>query len=109
METVPVPVQVGETTVYIEMSSGSGAGEEHTSGGAIGRVQDSFERAKQTIVNLSSEMVRAVRSIDQALTPNEFTLEFGVKFTIDGNVVIAALSSEATLNVKLVYQHKPQP
>jgi hypothetical protein len=102
MQTAKVLID-GEP-VYIEMERS--LGEEHTSGGTVEKIENSFEQAKQTIISLSTSMVQAIKDVDAALTPNEFTLEFGVKFKMDGTVVVAAVSSEATLTVKMVYQHK---
>ena len=98
-------VLVNGQPVYIEMETAYG--DESTASGALGTLEESFDRAKQTILAVTTDMVSAVKSIDKAVTPNEFTLEFGVKFKMDGTVVVAAVGSEATINVKFVYNHKP--
>ncbi len=100
-------VQINGQEVLIEVEPVYGS--EYTGvGDVVEHAQDAFERATTTITNVSQSMVRAVRSLGGENRPNEFSLEFGIKFKVDGSVMIASTSGEATLTVKMVYQHPPQ-
>ena len=43
----------------------------------------------------------------QAAQPNHVEVEFGVKISASGNVIVAGLAAESTLTVKLVYDATP--
>jgi hypothetical protein len=101
-------VQINGQEVLIETEQDYGS--EYTGvGEVVGRAQDAFERATTTISNVSKSMVSTIRSLKGENRPNEFSLEFGIKFKIDGSVVLASSSGEATLTVKMLYKHPPSP
>lgn len=96
-------VQINGEEVLIEAMRTPGS--EFTGvGDAIDKAQDAFARATSTISNVAQSMVDTVRSLEGENRPDEFSLEFGIKFKIDGSVVIASTSGEATLTVKMVYK-----
>lgn len=102
-----IQVLVDDTPIFIEVEEAQVRGSERTSARDVGaRVQDAFERAKQTIVHISSSMVQTIQALGQATIPDEFTIEFGIKFKVDGTVFIASSSTEAALKVKMVYRNK---
>jgi len=100
-------VQINGQEVLIEAKPVKGS--QYTGvGDVVQQSQDAFERATKTISNVSQSMVQAVRSLQGENRPNEFSLEFGIKFKVDGSVMIASTSGEATLTVKMVYHHPPE-
>lgn len=99
-----IPVKVGDTTVFIEMEEAYGT--ELTSAEQVLRgAEDAFNRAKETILTVSSNIVEGIKKLDNAVTPSQFTLEFGVKFRVDGTVMLASAGTEATLKVTMIYKH----
>lgn len=99
-----VPVTIQDQTIYIEMEATYGS--EETSPSALQQLTSAFDRARETAITVTSGMVSAIREMDQALTPDEFELQFGIKFKVDGTVVVASVGTESTLNIKMVYRHK---
>ncbi len=95
--------------VYIEVSTESETSRV-TRGGdpvkAIGKVEDALDTAKDTILNVARKMITAVRTADQSITPDDFELTFSIKFTAEGQAVIAKATGEASLQVKMIYKHK---
>ena len=80
-----------------------------TSGSKVtSNVNNAWEEAKKTIVAMSEDLVGAVKSIDKKVTPDEFTLEFGLKFSADGNVFVASASAEASLQITMKYTHSKE-
>ncbi len=67
--------------------------------------EDVFEQAKETIFHIATDMISSVKRMDAAVTPAQFELEFGLKFSAKGKVILAEACGEATLNIKLVYHH----
>ncbi len=101
-ETIPVTIE--GKTIYIEMDAAYGS--EETSPGALDHLTSAFDRARETAVAVASSMTSAIRAMDEALTPDEFELEFGIKFKVDGTVVVASIGTESTLTIKMLYRHK---
>ena len=97
-----ISVNVDGATVIIEAQPVYGS--EYTNAQkAIEKVEDAFERARSTVNLVASGMIQTVRSMSEDLTPDQFELEFGIKFSVDGTVLVASVSSETTLKVKLIY------
>ena len=71
----------------------------------VGKVTDALDSAKDTILRVAQKMVTAIHNADQAITPDEFELTFSIKFTAEGQAVIAKVGGEASLAVKMVYKH----
>ncbi|NJO82663.1 MAG: hypothetical protein HC828_07450 [Blastochloris sp.] len=57
------------------------------------------------ISGVAGELVGAVKAMDSMLTPDEFTFEFGITFTANGNIVLASASTETTLHITMTYHH----
>ena len=103
-----IPVVIEGKPIQIEVAGNYGSQDTSTRSGtnAIERAQNAFENAKESIFAICQSVVQTIDKVDDAITPDEFTLEFGIKFKVDGSVLLAAVSSEATLTVKMVYKHK---
>lgn len=87
---------------HVEMEAVTGS--EETGPDAHERIASAFDRARETAVTVAGSMASAIRTMDEALTPDEFELDFGIKFKVDGRVVVASVGSESTLTVKMHYR-----
>jgi len=94
----PVLIEVDETRVTRSIAGDVIA--------PVGKVADALDSAKDTILRVAKKMVTAVRETDQAITPDEFELTFSLKFTTEGQAVIAKVGGEASFSVKMTYRHK---
>jgi hypothetical protein len=83
------------------------AGSEPTSriDDAAAAVGDAFARAQETIVEIATKAVGVIEEAGRrAASPKQLEIEFGLKFSAQGNVIVAGASGEATLQVKLTYE-----
>jgi hypothetical protein len=84
------------------------AGTEPTSGRldkAQEAVADAFERAQTAIVAVAESTVRTIGRLgERAARPDEMQVTFGLKFSAQGNVIVAGAAGEATLEVALTYR-----
>lgn len=98
-------MRVGGVELLVEV--GSVLGSEPTSklDRAQDAVADAYERAQTAIVAVASSTVDVIGKMGaQAVRPDQVEVKFGLKFSAQGNVVLAGASGEATLEVTLVYQ-----
>jgi len=83
--------------------------------GAIERVDRSLESVSTTIVETSQVMVGAFQLIAASpdsgkskhpLIPKKASLEFGVRFTAEGDIYVVKASGEATVKVTVEWQFR---
>lgn len=101
-----LPVRAGDVDLMIETIPA--AGSESTSRlvtDAGGRVLDAFDRARDAVVAIATSTAEAIERLHgRAVHPEQIEVEFGLKFSAQGGVVVAGASGEATLVVKVTYQ-----
>jgi len=87
-------------------------GTEPTSGKmarAIGNVTEAFSRAQETIVEVARSTAQMIERADARARPDRVEVEFGLKFSASGGVIMAGVAGEATLKVTLGYDVTAQP
>lgn len=100
-----IPVRVGGVEVLVETTPVAGTEQTSRIDSAVDQVDGAFARAQATIVEIATSTVDAVRTAAaRAARPDQLEVEFGLKFSVKGDVIVAGASGEATLKVKLVYQ-----
>jgi len=68
-------------------------------------VTDAFGRARHAIVAIAESTVSTIGELGQAaVRPDEMEVRFGLKFSAQGNVIVAGAAGEATLEVTLTYR-----
>ena len=71
-------------------------------------VTDAFGRARHAIVAIAELTVNTIGQLGQrAVRPDEMEVRFGLKFSAQGNVIVAGAAGEATLEVTLTYRPDP--
>jgi hypothetical protein len=99
-----IPIRVG--SVEIEVEAVPVTGTEATSGKvskAAGGVLDAFGRAQETIIAVAQSTADMIDQAGTAARPDGVEVEFGLKFSASGGVIMAGASGEATLKVTLTY------
>lgn len=101
-----MPVRVG--TVELLVETVPVAGSEQTSGRRLDeagrRVVDAFDRAEEAIVEIAGKLAGTVAELGRRSTrPEQVQVQFGLKFTAQGNVIVAGASAEASLQVTISY------
>lgn len=101
-----IPVRIGDIEVMVETTPV--AGTEQTSRDATERVADAFDRAKETILEVAASTVDLIETAGaRGARPDHLQVEFGLKFSVKGTVIVAGASGEATLVVRLTYDAAP--
>lgn len=98
-----VPMQVGDIEVLVQTIPV--AGTEPTSTRDAGeRVLDAFERAHDVIVGAATSTIEVLGKLaTRAARPDKLEIEFGLGFSIKGNIIVVSGQADATLKVKLTY------
>jgi Trypsin-co-occurring domain 1 len=99
-----IPVRVG--AVVIEAEAVPVSGTEPTSGRvsrAAENVADAFGRAQETIVEVARSTAVMIERAGDAARPDRVEVEFGLKFSASGGVIMAGVAGEASLKVTLSY------
>jgi NTP-dependent ternary system trypsin peptidase co-occuring protein len=103
-----LPVRVGEVDLMIETVPAAGSESTSRLEDAGGRVLDAFDRARDAVVAIATSTAEAIdRLHGQAVRPEQVEVEFGLKFSAQGTVIVAGASGESTLVVKVTYQSSP--
>jgi hypothetical protein len=97
-------LRVGESELLVETVAVAGTERTSKLDDAREEVGDAFERARRAIVDVATETVAAVREAgERAARPQRIEVEFGLKFSASGNVIVAGAAGEASLVVRLSY------
>ena len=105
-----IPVRVGD--IEIEVEAVRAAGTEATSGlaaKAAGNVQEAFGRAQDVIVEVAKSTAEMIEKAGAAARPDRVEVEFGLKFSVSGGVIMAGVAGEASLKVTLGYDVAAKP
>ncbi len=90
LETTKDEIQKAEGELFTPVAS---------NGHIIEKAKDFLDATFNQIKVFSSEIANAINNID--VSPDEFEVEFGVKFAADAGIIISSVSSEASITVKL--------
>ena len=101
-----IPVRVGD--IEIEVEAVPVAGTEATSGRAeraAGSVLGAFGRAQDAIIEVARSTAQMIEKAGAAARPDRVEVEFGLKFSASGGVIMAGIAGEASLKVTLTWKH----
>ena len=105
-----IPVQVGD--VLIEVEAVPVAGTEPTAG-RVGKAAESvleaFDRAQDAFVAVAKSTAQVIEKAGAAARPDRVEVEFGLKLSASGGVIMAGVAGEATLRVTLGYDVSARP
>ncbi|MEV0248989.1 CU044_2847 family protein [Nocardia sp. NPDC050712] len=100
-----VEMRFGDVDVLVETVRATVVGSEPTAAGGPSRgVVDALERAREVIVAAATSTAHTIQQLGAATRPDRVEMEFGLGFSLKGNVIVASGSADATLKVKLVYE-----
>jgi len=105
-----IPVRVGD--IEIEVEAVPVAGTEPTSGRterAAGSVLEAFGRAQDAIIEVAKSTAQTIEKAGAASRPDRVDVEFGLKFSASGGVIMAGVAGEASLKVTLGYDIAARP
>ena len=94
--------QTDDGPVVIEVDSDDpGLASIARSGDEITDVKQRFEGALEKVRGAAASALKTFR--DKSLSPDEVSLEFGVKFTVSAGAVISKTAAEGNLTVRLTW------
>lgn len=100
-----IPVRVGDVDLLVEAELVAGTEPTSRIDSAVDRVGDAYARAQDAIVEIATSTAESIRKATaRAARPDGVEIEFGLKFTVRGDVIMASAAGEATLKVRLTYQ-----
>ena len=101
-----VPLRVDGVELLVEVTQEAGSElTKATLDRAQEAVTDAFEHARQAIVTVAESTVKTIARLGQrSVRPDEMEVTFGLKFSAQGNVIVAGAAGEATLEVTLTYR-----
>ena len=105
-----IPVRVGD--IEIEVEAVSVAGTEAASGRAAraaGSVLEAFGQAQEAIIEVARSTAQMIEQAGAAARPDRVDVEFGLKFSASGTVIMAGVAGEASLKVTLGYDVTARP
>jgi Trypsin-co-occurring domain 1 len=99
-----IPMRVGDVELLVETVAAAGSEPTSRATEAADGVVDAFSRAQQAIVEVAASTATMIAEAGRRGThPDHFEVEFGLKISAKGNVIVASASGEATLKVTLTY------
>jgi hypothetical protein len=99
-----LPVRVGDVELLVETVTVAGTEPTSRTSDAARGVVDAFVAAEEAITGLCERVAGLVSSTAaHASRPNSLMVEFGLKFSAKGNVIVAGASGEASLRVTVSY------
>lgn len=101
-----IPLRVGDVELLVEVSQVAGSEPTSTRLDRAGEaVTEAFDRAQAAIVSVASSTVTTIDELARrSVRPEQVQVKFGLKFSAQGNVIVAGAAGEATLEVTLTYR-----
>lgn len=102
-----VAMTVGGVDVLVEAVRLPGSEPTSVGGRAGEKVSDAFEAANRVIASAAESMWEMLQGLAaRAGHPDQLQVEFGLKYSVKGTVIVAGAAAESNLKVKLVYATK---
>lgn len=102
-----ISVRVGEAELLVETTPVAGSEPTSRTSESAERVVDAFIRAQRAIIEVAGSTADVLgQAARRGARPDQLEVEFGLKISAQGNVIVAGSSAEATLRVKLTYDSR---
>ncbi len=101
-------------TMYIEMEAipsakstyGNTRGVTETAKQVIETSRDVFDDAMELVKSCAMRVMDSAKTMDDATRPDEFELEFAIKFDSEVGAILAKMGSEAQLKVSMKWKRE---
>ncbi len=99
-----MPIIIGDDQILVEVLPIPGSQPTGRLDDAKARIVDAAAQIDHVIGSVVAASVRAVTgAASRVHAPTSFEVEFGLKFSAEGNVIVAGATGEASLKIKLLY------
>jgi hypothetical protein len=105
-----IVVRVGDVDLQVEAVPVTGT--EPTSGRAAkatANALEAFGRAQDAIIGVAKSTAEMIDKAGAAARPDRVEVEFGLKFSASGGVIMAGVAGEASLKITLGYDVAARP
>ena len=90
LESAKEDIKIGDDALLVPIAS---------NGRIIQKTKEYLDDSFNQITTFSSNIAESIKKLD--ITPDEFEVEFAVKFSTDAGIIISSVSSEASITIKL--------
>ncbi len=98
-------MRVGGVELLVETAPVVGSEQTSALDKAQAAVAEGFDRAQAAIVAVAESTVSTIGQLaKRSVRPDEVEVTFGLKFSAQGNVIVAGAAGQATLEVTLTYR-----
>ena len=104
-----IAVQVGDIVIEVEAVTVAGTQPTASPAKAAEKVREAFGAAQETIVQIAKSTAQMIDRAGAAARPDRVDVEFGLKFSASGGVIMAGVAGEASLKVTLSYDVAAKP
>ena len=104
-----IPVRVGESRSRSRRSRWPGPSRRRGGRPGAGNVLEAFGRAQEAIIEVAKSTAQMIEKAGAAARPDRVEVEFGLKFSASGGVIMAGVAGEASLKVTLGYDVAARP
>ncbi|MDI6098812.1 CU044_2847 family protein [Actinoplanes sp. NEAU-A12] len=104
-----LPAEINGVEVLVEVTKS--AGSEPTSGfqRSAEKISDLLDRAQIVIEAIANSISETGQRIaQQASQANQIEIQFGLKFSAQGKIIIGASTAEGSLAVKMIFAQQPR-
>ncbi|NBE99988.1 hypothetical protein FE391_41690 [Nonomuraea sp. KC401] len=99
-----VPMTLGQVEVLVETVAEPGSEPTSSLNDQLARTKEMFGRAQEVIGQMAVSALEIKDRVAQhSRKPDQIEIQFGIKFSAQGNIILASASAEASLTVKVVY------
>lgn len=99
-----LPARVGDVEILVETTAVAGSEPTSRLTDAAVDATDALATAQQAILGLATSVAKTIKEAgERSARPDRLEVEFGLKISAKGNVIVAGTSGEATLRVMLMY------
>jgi hypothetical protein len=99
-----IPTRVGDVELLLETVAVSGTEPTSRLSDAVSSVEDAFARAQHAIVEIAASTAQVISdAAKRGARPDSLEVQFGLKVSAQGNVIVAGTAGEASLQVTLTY------
>jgi hypothetical protein len=99
-----VQTRVGDVELLLETTAVAGSEPTSRLSDAVAGLEDAFARAQHAIVEIAASTAQVISAAGKrGARPDSLEVQFGLKVSAQGNVIVAGTAGEATLQVKLTY------
>jgi hypothetical protein len=100
-----VPMRFGDVDILVQAVTVPGTEPTSSAGAVTGELVDALRHARTAVHAVASSTADVLRDLaaSHVTRPDKVEVEFGIGFSVKGNVIVVSGEAEATLKITLTY------